>query len=371
MFSIFSHSLGDHSVHDLPTKLIAASQGGLQAVEISTIDLDHHALQPPHLSAPSPLLSAANEIGTLCRDLNLTVTCLQPLRDIIELAPEDFQAAQARMISLFPIMDALSTNLLLCCSSSLPETQLHSSTENHINNLRSIGSQAKLCSKSIAFEALSWGTFINTWSQAWKIVKSVDLPNVGICLDSFNTLAREWADPTVQGGVQPGANARLADSLIRLSQLPSEKIFLLQIADGLLLPYPIPKPSKETEQPALMRWSRSSRLFPMESGAYLPLEAFMIAVICTGYQGIWSAEVFNTSLFSQNDLVPFSHALRAKEGLEKLFHLVYNQPSPELLDHHVEDLTHHFSDHSLDPVVHGLVKPKLVFHRLVSLLSVT
>ncbi|EGF99264.1 uncharacterized protein MELLADRAFT_27367, partial [Melampsora larici-populina 98AG31] len=305
--SIFSHSLGDHSVHDLPSKLIAAAQAGLEAVEISTIDLDHHALQAQHASQPSPLLSAATEIGGICRDLNLTVTCLQPVRDVIEVTPKAIKSAQEKVFSLFPIMDALHTNLLLCCSSSLPEIELNQSIESAIKNLHQIGLQAKLHSKLIAFEALSWGTFINTWSQAWKIVKSVDLPNVGICLDSFNTLAREWADPTVQGGIQPGANSRLSESLIQLSHLPSEKIFLLQIADGLLLPKPIPK---ESDQPALMRWSRSSRLFPMEPDGYLPVEAFIMAVALTGYQGIWSAEVFNTSLFSDHQLVPISHALR-------------------------------------------------------------
>ncbi|KAH9810142.1 xylose isomerase-like protein [Melampsora americana] len=367
MFSTFSHSLGDHSVHELTSKLIAAAQVGLEAVEISTIDLDHHALQPQHLSQPSPLLSAATEIGKLCVDLNLIVTCLQPVRDVIEVKPSAAQAAKQRVISLFPIMDALHTNLLLCCSSSLPEIELDSSIETSIENLRQIGLEAKLHSKSIAFEALSWGTLINTWSQVWKIVKSVDLPNVGICLDSFNTLAREWADPTVQGGIQPGANERLAQSLIQLSDLPCEKIFLLQIADGSQLSKPIPK---EGEQPALMRWSRSSRLFPMESGGYLPLEAFIMAVTLTGYQGIWSTEIFNTTLFEKDHQIPISHALRAKEGLEKLYHQIFHHSD---LDQSNSIQFNQFSSSSSDQPGSGklLLPSNLVFHRLISLLSLT
>ncbi|KAG0140236.1 hypothetical protein CROQUDRAFT_69540 [Cronartium quercuum f. sp. fusiforme G11] len=319
MFSTFSHSLGDHSVHELPAKLLAAASAGLEAVEISTIDLDHHALKIEHLSAPDPLLSAAIQIGSLCKELNLVVTCLQPVKDVVEVESGSVESARQRLTALFPVMDALGTDLLLVCSSSLPPSELHCSLVRAAENLRAIGIEAGRHQgrpKRIAFEALCWGTYISTWSQAWQVVQAADLPNVGICLDSFNTLAREWADPTLEGGIQPGADVYLAESLAKLSRLPGQKIFLLQLADGRQLTTPL---VPDGEQPARMRWSRAHRLFPMDSiPGYLPVTAFVAAVCATGYDGFWSAEVFNTSLADRHPNVPAQHATRALEGLKRL-----------------------------------------------------
>lgn len=69
--------------------------------------------------------------------------------------------------------------------------------------------------------------------------------------------------------------------------------------------------------PPLRPWSRSSRLFPLETdrGAYLPVDRFSDAVVRTGYKGPWSIEVFNDSLSEQKKEVPWEHAKRGFEGL--------------------------------------------------------
>lgn len=243
-------------------------------------------------------------------------------------------------------MDALGTDLLLTCSSSLPAEQLHDLFGSVIKNLRTIGIAGSEWSphpKRIAFEALSWGTIINLWSQAWEIVQAVDLENVGICLDSFNTLAREWADPTLEGGIQPNATKNLKKSMKRLStEVVGQKIFLLQIGDGARLKEPIEKGT--VERPALMTWSRSSRLFPMEFdlGAYLPVKDFILAVLRAGYEGYWSVEVFNDSLKSTSDSTPLLHAMRAFEGLLKLDHCIYSDD--------VQDNPHHYPRHLPAPL---------------------
>ncbi|KAI8456755.1 xylose isomerase-like protein [Phakopsora pachyrhizi] len=318
-FSIFSHSLGDHSSHDLLSKISAAALAGLRGVEISTIDLEDHS------SKNSISLSeAAQQVSDHCKLLNLKVVCLQPVRDVVEA--KTTQEALDGTIHWFHIMDILETDLMICCSSSLEPDMISSRFSDSVRNLRAIGIEASRFNRDddhdglfnlrisrtprrICFEALCWGTFINTWSQAWDIVKAVDLENVGLCLDSFNTLAREWADPTVDGGIQPGADLRISNSLEKLSKT---------IADGKKLKEPIPKGSFKT--PALMTWSRSSRLFPMEfeRGGYLPIQKFIRSVVMTGYDGYWSAEVFNKSLSDPNPNVPPNHAIRAIEGLIRL-----------------------------------------------------
>ncbi|KAA1067582.1 hypothetical protein PGT21_010345 [Puccinia graminis f. sp. tritici] len=334
-FSIFSHSLGDHSVHKLPYKLTAAAFGGFPSVEISLIDLEDYASKKG-----CELLEAAQEIGDVCRLLGLRVTCIQPLRDVIE-SRKPASDGVTKALRLFPVMDALDTELLLVCSSSLPADQLDQSPETAISHLKAIGLAAANWGpkpKKVAFEALSWGTHINLWRQAWDIVQAVNLENVGICLDSFNTLAREWADPTVEGGIQADADSNLKESMSQLSQLPGSKIFLLQIGDGARLGAPIERGT--FERPALMRWSRSSRLFPMESelGGYLPVTEFIEAVVKTGYSGHWSLEIFNNSLKCEADSTPITHAIRGFHGLSKLVKFVFTN-------------NHHLVDQPADPLL--------------------
>src|SRR5690625_7319992 len=47
----------------------------------------------------------------------------------------------------------------------------------------------------IAYEALAWGTFVNTYWHSWQLVHEANHPNLGICLDSFHFLSRR-ADPS-------------------------------------------------------------------------------------------------------------------------------------------------------------------------------
>ncbi|WAR64019.1 hypothetical protein PtB15_16B178 [Puccinia triticina] len=336
-FSIFSHSLGDHSAHRLPYKLTAAAFAGFPAVEVSLIDLEDHAAKKA-----CGLVEAAHEIGELCRALGLRVTCIQPLRDVVESRRPAADGA-SKAISLFPVMDALNTELLLVCSSSLPADQLDPSTQTAVDHLRAIGVAAANWTpspKKVAFEALSWGTHINLWRQAWDIVQAVDMENVGICLDSFNTLAREWADPTVPGGIQANAETDLRKSMSELSQLPGTKIFLLQIGDGARLATPLERGT--AEKPALMTWSRSSRLFPMEfdRGGYLPVPAFIEAVVRTGYSGPWSLEIFNSSLRARADPTPITHALRGFLGLSKLVKSIFT-PHHHHHHHHHNPIDEH------------------------------
>src|SRR6185295_11573249 len=65
----------------------------------------------------------------------------------------------------------------------------------------------------IAYEALAWGRFVNTYAHAWRIVRTADRPALGLCLDSFHVLSR---------GDDPGG--------IRV--VPGGKIFYLQLADA-------------------------------------------------------------------------------------------------------------------------------------------
>ncbi|KAL9933229.1 hypothetical protein V8E36_007947 [Tilletia maclaganii] len=184
----------------------------------------------------------------------------------------------------------------------------------------------------IGYEALSWGTHVDLWRSAWSIVQSAARPNIGIVLDSFNTIAREWADPCSPTGIsQPEhlADQRLADSIAQMGRaLDPEKIFFLQIADARRLRAPLPpSPNKDEPRPARMIWSRANRLFPLESerGAFLPILGFVTAVARLGYQGPWSVEVFSDSIHDEDEGVPREHIDRGYRSLERLVEAVREQ----------------------------------------------
>jgi hypothetical protein len=40
-----------------------------------------------------------------------------------------------------------------------------------------------------------------TWKTAWDIVQRANRPNLGLCLDTFQTVGSEWADPTTKTGL--------------------------------------------------------------------------------------------------------------------------------------------------------------------------
>jgi hypothetical protein len=87
-------------------------------------------------------------------------------------------------------------------------------------------------------------------------VKLVDRPNIGLCLDTFQTVGSEYADPTTSSGLisTEGVQANLEQnwkySLANLTKtVPKEKIYLLQISDAYrpktpledkVSPFPLP-----------------------------------------------------------------------------------------------------------------------------------
>jgi len=175
---------------------------------------------------------------------------------------------------------------------------------------------------------LSWGTHVNTWKQAWRCVSHTPRSNLGLIIDSFNSLAREYADPYNPNGTglqrSPSASATfLAAHLQELSRtVPGNKIFLFQVADAARPPpgSVFSKPPSDPSVPRLQPWSRNFRLFPLETdrGSFLPVDLYSQTVLKMGYQGDLSLEVFNASLSEKGDKVPEEHALRGYRGLEKL-----------------------------------------------------
>lgn len=230
----------------LPDKLEAAAAAGFEGVEIFEQDL-------------LAFDGAPAELRRLCDDLGLAVTLFQPFRDF-EAMPDAQRARNLdRAERKFDTMQALGAELLLVCSNTQPAAQ--GDPARAADDLRAMAERAAPRGLRVCYEALAWGRHVTRWREAWEILRRADHPALGLCLDSFHTLA-------------------LGDDLEALAGLvPPEKIFFLQLADAPRLAMDV------------LSWSRHHRLFPGQGE--LPVAAFLRALLATGWRGPLSLEVFN------------------------------------------------------------------------------
>ena len=248
----------------LEDKLDAIAAAGFHGVEIFENDLIQAPLSPA-------------EIGRRCADLGLKVDLYQPFRDLEAVPPRVFAANLRRAEAKFAIMAQLGADTMLVCSSVSPDAV--DDDDLAAEQLHALAARAADHGLRIAYEALAWGRFVNTYDHSWRIVRRADHPALGVCLDSFHVLSR-GSDPA---GIQV---------------IPGEKIFFLQLADAPRLDMDV------------LQWSRHHRLFPGQ-GAF-DLAGFVRYVLDTGYAGPLSLEVFN-DVFRQSD--PRTAAVDAMRSL--------------------------------------------------------
>ncbi|EMD22295.1 bifunctional sugar phosphate isomerase/epimerase/4-hydroxyphenylpyruvate dioxygenase family protein [Amycolatopsis azurea] len=240
----------------LEDKLGAAAAAGFGGVEIFENDLIASRRSP-------------SEIRRLCADLGLTIDLYQPFRDFEAVPPDVLRANLRRARRKFDLMAELGADTVLVCSSVSPDA-VDDDDDLAAEQLRELAELAGERGIRVAYEALAWGRFVNTYEHAWRIVRRADHPALGVCLDSFHILSRR-SDPRA------------------IRTIPGEKIFFLQLADAPLLDMDV------------LHWSRHHRLFPGQ-GAF-DLAAFTGHVLAAGYQGPLSLEVFN-DVFRQADPGP-------------------------------------------------------------------
>lgn len=150
----------------------------------------------------------------------------------------------------------------------------------------------------IAYENWCWSTHAPNWKDVWTIVKLANRPNLGLCLDTFQSAGGEWADPRTKSGLledipRADLEKRWQASLQEMSAtIPADKIFLLQISDAYKMEEPIlDGPDQDGLRPR-GQWSHDYRPLPYDGG-YLPTNDFLKATLNTGFRGWLSVEVFD------------------------------------------------------------------------------
>jgi 4-hydroxyphenylpyruvate dioxygenase len=230
---------------DLQQKCAAIARAGLDGVEIFEQDLIASDLTP-------------REIGAMVRDHGLEITLFQPFRDF-EGLPEPLRSrAFARAERKFDLMGELGCDLMLVCSNT--HAAALGGIDRAATDLRELGERAAKRGLRVGFEALAWGRHVNDHRDAWEVVRRAEHAQVGLILDSFHTLSRGIDVDTIR-------------------RIPGDRIFYVHLADAPAI------------QMDLLYWSRHFRCMPLEGD--LDVVGFTRAVLATGYDGVFSPEIFN------------------------------------------------------------------------------
>lgn len=237
----------------LEAKLQASAAAGFDGAELFEPDLIASTRTP-------------EQVRDLATSLGLTLDLYQPFRDIEGVGPAAFADNLRRARHKFELMNRLGIPAILVCSNV--GTATIDDDDLAAEQLHRLGELAADHGVRVAYEALAWGRFVNTYQRAWRLVRRADHPNVGICLDNFHISSR-------------------GDDPRDIEKIPAEKIEFVQLADAPLL------------RMDLLSWSRHHRVFPGQGGWDVP--DFLGRVLRAGYRGPISLEVFNDT-FRQTDV---------------------------------------------------------------------
>lgn len=304
-------SLGPPSI-PLPHKLSAISKAGFNGIELGFPDLLSFASSREKQDVSDhdydSLCSAAAEVKRICEAEKLKVVMLQPFANFEGWAEgsKERDDAFVRAKGWVRIMQSVGCDMLQVGSSDSPH--ITSSSSEVADDLRI------LCRDilaphgfRLAYENWCWATLAPSWKDVWNILKLVDQPNVGLCLDTFQTAGGEWGDPTTKSGLleedEKGVRIdgeerakRFEQSLESLSkEIPADKIYILQISDAYKPPSTFsnePNPPDDSGLRPRGRWSMALRPPPFQGG-YLPVTIVAKAVLRTGFRGWFSMEVFD------------------------------------------------------------------------------
>ncbi|KAJ3528431.1 hypothetical protein NM208_g10202 [Fusarium decemcellulare] len=311
----------------LPDKLAAIRKAGFEGVELSMPDILSYGKL---LSGTQPkeddydaIADVAKQIKSLTDELGLEIMMLQPFANFEGWKKGKFdkkrEEAFERARGWMKVMEAAGTKMLQVGSSD--SEGISSSFDDLASDLAEL---ADLCATKgfrIAYENWCWATHAPSWKEVWEIVQKANRPNLGLCLDTFQTAGGEYGDPTTNNGLvaassQEERESRWKKSLEELaSTVPADKIYLLQISDAYKMDPPIEDKKDSSGSRPRARWSHDFRPLPC-NGGYLPVQDILAAVLKTGFRSWLSVEVFDSLEGENADMEEYTMA--AVESVKKL-----------------------------------------------------
>jgi 4-hydroxyphenylpyruvate dioxygenase len=260
----------------LEQKLKAAAAAGFDAVEIFENDFTQYP-------------GSAADVRAMAADLGLHILAFQPFRNAGGLPEQMHKDALYRVQRKFDVMAEMGTNRLLLCS-TVPDFTIDDKelVAAQINDFAELAGKAGV---RLAYEALAWGRYIADYDDAWEIVKKVNHPNLGICLDTFHMFSRGCTLNTLRNDIS------------------ADKIALVQVADAPLMKMEI------------LQYSRHYRCFPGQGE--FPMVDFMRCLKDKGFDDYVSHEIFN------DDFRASSPIEKAVDGIRSLIWLDHQSDLPE------------------------------------------
>ncbi|KAJ5756271.1 AP endonuclease family 2 [Penicillium manginii] len=318
--AISTISLGQHPSHALDRKIKAAALAGYSGIELVFSDLEAYS-RTNGLS----IFDAAYKIKQLCESLKIEIISLAPFENYEgDRSPLGQRLQTATLwIGIARIIEA---SYLQVPSQFKPDAIGDESViVSDLQQLADLGT-AESPIVSIAYEALSWGTYFSTWESTVTLAEKVNRSNFGLCLDTFHIVTKLWADPFVSSGKFPEAEKALQDTLDRfVKSCPMEKVFYVQLSDGEKFDPPFSEAhSWYTEGEAhQFTWSKYARPFPGETdlGGYMPVNEIVRAwIVEKGYKGWVSMEVFDRRMRDENSRpeVAAARGVESWEGIQKV-----------------------------------------------------
>jgi sugar phosphate isomerase/epimerase len=300
-------SIGYNEQHTLPKKIDAIAAAGFNAIELSMPDIVSFANQYLKTDGPveqgdyDDLYKAAKEIGSMCSSKGLQIYMMQPFANFEGWRKGSTQRKEAfeRAEGWIRIMQACACDMLQVGSTDSPESEINTNRDEIVVDLQELADMLAKHNFKLAYENWCWSTHAPDWDDVWDICQKVDRENFGLCLDTFQSAGKEWADPTTKSGMlEDGRSTEQITkdwqaSCQRLAEtVPAEKIFVLQISDGYRPAKPISTETIDGVR-SRKRWSNDFRPLPFEG--YLPVVEFTRAVLKTGFRGWFSYEPFDHS----------------------------------------------------------------------------
>jgi sugar phosphate isomerase/epimerase len=235
----------------LEAKLAAVRDAGFGQIMLQARDIVGHA------GGEAAAVAAVHASG-------LRVTGFQVLRDFEGLSGHLHAYKVDIAKAMLEMCHQLGSRVLLACSS----TSAHATGERDAlaRDLRKLATLAVPYGIRIAYEALSWGRYVNELPQAWDIVAEADRANLGVGIDSYHILAAKTG-------------------LDVFDEIDPAKIFLVQLADFMW------QETRSFEE--RIDTARHFRVFPGEGVHSEQVAELVRKLDGIGYRGDYSFEVFN------------------------------------------------------------------------------
>ncbi|TXT41235.1 MAG: xylose isomerase domain-containing protein [Comamonadaceae bacterium] len=242
--NIFDFALESSSLAgSLPSKLSAAQAAGFAQITLCPADLVHH---PEGVDAAIAAVRASGlQVCGFHAALNF---------EGLHGPAHAYKLDVAKTV--LSLCQALNCHLLVLPSSMLDGDPQHIATQ-----LRQLAMLAIPLNIKLAYQGQAQGAAVKNYLQAWDLVCEADMPNLGLCLDSFEVLL---------------AATDRAELLEDLDMLDPDRLFLVRLADTL--------------EVADSRW----RVFPGEGSQSELLAASINALHALGYRGNYSLAAANS-----------------------------------------------------------------------------